>query len=109
LVHISKNNGSFFNTDHNKRDKGIAKKEHKAERNINLCNLHKTLRSRKMFYEEDERPATGRRREDEGNNQNQINGNASPRPSTASRDARANRASQLASKRKERSSIGMQT
>lgn len=58
-----------------------------------------------MFYEDDiERPATGRRREEEGAG----NGNASPRPSTASRDARANRASQLAAKRKERSSIGME-
>jgi hypothetical protein len=59
-----------------------------------------------MFYEDEERPATGRRREEEEGG-GYMNGNASPRPSTASRDARANRANQLATKRKERSSIGI--
>lgn len=57
-----------------------------------------------MFYDDDERPSTGRRREEEGEGRL---GTPTSRPSTASRDARASRANQLATKRKERSSIGM--
>lgn len=56
-----------------------------------------------MFYDDDERPATGRRRE-EGEGGAYVS--PSPRPSTASRDARAAHARQLEARRKERPTIG---